>query len=530
MVVTPDFLAERLFDLAYLYQEWYYWITVIVMFLIHVGFCMYEVGVSRRRNMGHTLMKNAMLFPTVIITFYLFGWWIYGSFAGPSWTTAFIPLQYPDIVNGWDYAPWSPLMTTHMQEHFMLAFWAAFLLFSLTEASIVSGAVIERIRTGAFVILAVLVGSGVWIWLAAQAWSPWGWTVKYFGTHDAYASGIIHTIAGFFTLGVLINLGPRIGKFDENGNPREIPLHNQWLTCIGLFLIYTGFWGFYFACNIPTTLAWDVTMPYWGTVNIYGNPTNNSAIGTNFLLSLTGGLLAGYWVSKGNPFWTFSGGLAGVIAASAGNDLYHPMQAFILGFVTIPIIYRLHYYVEKRFKIDDAVGACAVHGYSGVLGLLYAGVLLWGYPAGGYPFGFDEVTGVTSPWGNAAAAVWEAGWGFIFGFVASWIMKKKGLLRVPPLIELAGLDRATPAIGEMYPYFPEVSAKDLSEFDQITVLEAQRITRKARSTNPGRNILLELPAYSKDSGRKDYLGMPTTEEMVRDAIRLEREMRKEAGK
>jgi ammonia channel protein AmtB len=408
----------------------------------------------------------------------------------------------------------------------MLAFWAAFLLFSLTEGSILSGAVIERCRVGAFLLMSVFLGSFVWIWLASQAWSPWGWTVKYFGSHDAYASGIIHTIAGWYTLGVLINLGPRIGRFDEKGNPRDVPLHNQWLTCIGLFLIYTGFWGFYFACNIPTALAWDPTMEmsYWGTVNIYGNPTSNSAIGTNFLLSLTGGFMGGFFASKGNPFWIFSGGLAGVIAASAGNDLYHPMQAFLLGFITIPIIYKLHYWVEKRFKIDDAVGACAVHGYSGVLGLIYAGILLWGYPAGGGPLGFDELQGVTTPWGNFMLAVWEAGWAFLFGFGASWIFKKLGLLRVPPLVELAGLDIASPAVGEMYPYFPPYRPEDFSEIDKVQGIEAHRILLKAKQgSKPGRNLLLNINAYSKDTGRKDYLGVPSPEDLIKDAIRLQKE-------
>ena len=98
-------------------------------------------------------------------------------------------------------------------------------------------------------------------------------------------------------------------------------------------------------------------------------------------MSLSGGLMAGYMMSKADPFWTFSGGLAGVISASAGNDLYHPIQALILGFVVVCIIYKLHYWVERRFKIDDAVGAVAVHGYAGFLGVVAAGFLLWGYPS-----------------------------------------------------------------------------------------------------------------------------------------------------
>ena len=117
------------------------------------------------------------------------------------------------------------------------------------------------------------------------------------------------------------------------------------------------------------------------------------AITFNFLTSLCGGMLSIYLVSKGDAFWTYSGGLAGVIAASAGNDLYHPLQAFLIG-ATVPVIsYKLHYYVERRFKLDSAVGAVAVHGYTGFLGTVVAGFVLWGYPSSP-----DALLGHTEPW------------------------------------------------------------------------------------------------------------------------------------
>ena len=96
-----------------------------------------------------------------------------------------------------------------------------------------------------------MLGSVTWIIDAAWGWHPAGWMVQLLGYHDAYASGVVHAIAGGTCLAVLINLGPRIGKFRADGTPRNIPPQNPWLVCIGLFLIYTGFWGFYAACNIP---------------------------------------------------------------------------------------------------------------------------------------------------------------------------------------------------------------------------------------------------------------------------------------
>ncbi|WP_309493508.1 hypothetical protein [Candidatus Hecatella orcuttiae] len=519
--MTVQQLAEMLQYAHGVWVEWFYWVTVIVMFFIHIGFGMYEVGVARRKNVGHTLMKNNMLFALILFTFYLFGWWVYGSFMGPNPINAFIPNYEGNPYVGGDFGPLSPFMTGNLQElppGFMLAFWAAFLLFAQTEGSIISGGMIERCRISSCVVLAVIVGSFVWIWLAAQGWSNGGWMLKWFGIHDAYASGIIHTIAGFFLLGCLINLGPRIGKFDPQGRPRDIPLHNQWMTAVGLFIIVTGFWGFYFACNVPLIIAWDLTLPYWGTVNIFGNPTTLSLVGTNFLMSLAGGMMGGFTVGRGNPFWTWSGVLMGIIGASSGNDLYHPFQAFIIGFITPFIGYKLHYWVERRFKIDDAVGACAVHGYCGFIGLgIFPGFLLWGYPTGGaYYFGFDYIAGVTTPWGQFASALWEAGWAFAIGFVCSWVLKKAKLLRVEPLVELVGLDMSSPAFGDMYPYFPQLPTDKLPEIDRVQYTEIAKYLGKTRSSR-GRFA-------SKDAGRKDYLPPASPKEMLEDAIRLQRKL------
>ena len=178
-------------------------------------------------------------------------------------------------------------------------FWAAFLLFSWTTASIVSGSIIERVKSGAFWLIAVMLGSVTWIIDAAWGWHYAGWMVQLLGYHDAYASGVVHAIAGGTCLAVLINLGPRIGKFAPDGTPRNIPPQNPWLVCIGLFLIYTGFWGFYAACNIPIYDVQAGDGVFYSATNIYLQPTTLSAITFNFIMALCGGLMAGYIVSKG---------------------------------------------------------------------------------------------------------------------------------------------------------------------------------------------------------------------------------------
>jgi ammonia channel protein AmtB len=259
--------------------------------------------------------------------------------------------------------------------------------------------------------------------------------VQLLGYHDAYASGVIHAIAGGAALALLIHVGPRIGKFKADGTPRNIVPHNPWLITIGLFLIYTGFWGFYVACNIPIIDVQEGDGVFLSATNIYLTPTTLSAITFNFLMSLSGGLMAGYIVSRGDAFWTYSAGLCGVIGASAGNDLYHPIQAMIIGAIVPVICYKLHYWVERKFKIDDAVGAVAVHGYGGFLGVVVAGFMLWGYPAS------QKYDAIITPWGNfVGAVIMFFVLGFIPCFILGAILKKLNMLRIPPEIELVGLD------------------------------------------------------------------------------------------
>ncbi len=421
-----------------IFTEFYYWITVALMFLIHIGFCMYEVGASRRKNHMHTLMKNSMLIPLVTVTWFFFGWWIYWAFPGGPFITGGWGHPIPDVATS--YLPWNEGMGPRLDDRISGVFWAAFLLFSWTAASIVSGAVIERIRSFAFWIFAILIGSVTWSIDAAWGWHYSGWMVELLGYHDAYASGVIHAIAGGTALGILVVLGPRLGKFAADGTPRDIVPHNPWLVCIGLFLIYTGFWGFYVACNVPLATVGFIDGQITGVTQtattIYLTPTTLGAITVNFLMSLSGGMLAGYMVSRGNAFWTYSGGLAGIIAASAGNDIYHPIQALIIGGIGTVFMYKLHYWVERTFKIDDAVGAVAVHGYAGFFGVVIAGFVLWGNPSSPYE-GFAEIT----PWGQLAGAMIMF-WGL--GFIPAWIIAKilaaANLLRIPKEIELLGLD------------------------------------------------------------------------------------------
>jgi ammonia channel protein AmtB len=235
-------------------------------------------------------------------------------------------------------------------------------------------------------------------------------------------------------------------------------------------MIYAGFWGFYVACNVPIidhgTLGGAEGVVNFTATTIYLTPTTLSAIVFNFLMSLSGGLIIGYIVSKGEAFWTYSAGLAGVITASAGNDLYHPIQAMLIGGIGAYCAYKLHFWVERKFKIDDPVGAVAVHGYAGFIGLIIAGFMLWGHPA---TAAYHAEVATINPLGQFLGAIIMFGvLGFLPAFIVSKILMGMGMLRVPPAVELVGLDMSEEFAEELDAI--EVSQADIEEAKRLGLL------------------------------------------------------------
>jgi len=444
--------------------EQFYFFTVALMWLIHVGFMSYETGVARRKNALATAMKNILTIAVVTPSFYYFGWWIYncnqpGLPIGPN-STDFTSAACQGGI------PWSDLFGPNLTNNINLIFFLAFLLFSWTTASIMSGAVIERIRLSAYLLLAVMLGSAVWILDAAWGWSAGGWLTLRFGFHDAIASLVVHGIAGAFALGVVFNLGPRIGKYTREGLTRVFKPHNLHMTLMGLMLLFTGFYGFYAACLVIAS----TTFPGWA--NIYLSPTTLGSIAMIITFGFAGGFTGGYFASRGDPFWTISGGLAGVIGVSAGADVYAPTLGYLLAAATAALTVWAGQWIEVRMRVDDAVGAIAVHGVAGFLGVLWVGVF-----AAGYPTGLNNVD--SSIGGQLMGMATFLPLGFLSGWGASLVLKKLGLLRVPLEVELDGLD-----VAEYVPdlYLPEIAKADeiLVEPDGTEVGASQVLPGEAR--------------------------------------------------
>jgi ammonia channel protein AmtB len=418
--------AGQVQDSAILGEQFYFF-TVVLMWLIHAGFMSYEAGVARRKNVMTTAMKNILTIAVVTPTFYYLGWWIYscaqpGLAIGPN-SSDFTSVTCQSGI------PWSDTFGPNLTNNINLIFFLAFLLFSWTTASIMSGAIIERARVSAYLVLACLLGSVVWILDAAWGWSAGGWLTLRFGFHDSIASGVVHGVAGAFTLGVLFNVGPRIGRYTRDGLTRHFKPHNLHITALGLMLIFTGFYAFYGACLVIASTSF----PGWA--NIYLSPTTLGSITMVITMGFAGGFTGGYFASRGDPFWTISGGLAGVIGVSAGADVYAPTLAYLLSMLTAALAYYAGTWIETKMRVDDAVGAVAVHGCSGFLGMLWVGVF-----AAGYPTGINNVE--SSIGGQLMGMATFLPLGFLTGYVASGILKRLNLLRVPPEVEIEGLDLA----------------------------------------------------------------------------------------
>ena len=417
-------MEEQLAAAGVIIAEVYYYLTVPLMVIIHAGFLAYEMGATRMKNVLASGIKNILAFAFMVPTFYLFGWFVYWA-----WPNGLIPSPENWAV-AVEYAnPVGQVMGPHLGDHATGVFWAAFTMFAATTASIFSGSVIERIRIGAFIILAIVLGSFAWVVAAAWGWSAGGWLVTQWGYHDFGAAGVVHMVAGFFALGVLINLGPRFGKFNADGSANDIPGHNMPLTLVGLMLIIVGFFGFLMACLLYPTV-WT-TNGEWAS--IYGTPMTLSALGFNILMGFAGGII-GAWIFTRDPFWMMSGALAGIIACASGLDVWWPPMAFAIAFIGGAILKPSARFFEN-LGIDDAVGAVTVHGTVGIWGVLAVGIFASGY-GGALDAGAVQITFV----GQLIGAACMFALGFVPGYVLSLIFRIMGILRIPHQVESAGLD------------------------------------------------------------------------------------------
>jgi ammonium transporter, Amt family len=380
----------------------YLMLATVLVFVMHAGFTMVEAGFTRSKNAANITGKNLMTICLGVLTYYAIGWGLmYGeSFAGLFGTDYFFLIgsgYEPDAILEIDFA-----------------FQA---MFAATAATIVSGAVAERMRFGAYI--AVAVGMTALIYPIVGAWTWGGGWLDSLGFTDFAGSTIVHMTGGAAALVGAGMLGARIGRYSEDGTVNPIPGHSMPLGALGVLLLFFGWFGF----NGGSVLALD-------------GPAIASVLVTTALAGAAGGVAAAFYTRVTEGFWDVTmignGMLAGLVGITAGADVVSNAMAVAVGAIA-GVVVVISIGALDRVRIDDPVGAISVHGTCGILGTVWVGFahtgegLLYG---GGFGLLVAQIIGVVAvaAWVMGAAAV-------LFG-----ALKAAGALRVPPIEEIEGLD------------------------------------------------------------------------------------------
>jgi Amt family ammonium transporter len=376
-------------------------IAGILVFLMQAGFTLVESGMTQSKNAVNIAMKNLLDICVGSLTFWLVGY----------------SLMYGDTSNGWFF--WSGLMQGEGADLFFQTMFAA------TAATIVSGAIAGRTKYSTYIIFSIVMTAVIYPISGGWQWQGSGWLTE-LGFIDFAGSSIVHSVGGWAALVAALMVGPRIGKY-VNGKVLPIPGHNQVLATLGVFILWFGWFGF----NGGSQLAWG---------GADATAASNVVLITN-LAAAAGGLGAlittWIWYGKPNLSQTLNGALAGLVSITAGCGNMSTSGAVLAGLIGGIIVVFSIEFIEKKLKIDDAIGAASVHGVAGVWGTVVIG--LWGVD-GDTGIGLFNGGGVTQlgvqALGSLAYAVWAVG----LSFIVLGILKATLGLRVSEEVEIEGLD------------------------------------------------------------------------------------------
>lgn len=323
-------------------------IAAFLVFFMQAGFAIVESGFTRAKNAGNIIMKNLMDFVLGSIFFFLIGFALMfgedaGGFVG---TTGFFNTVSLADENGMmNGLPIGVFMIFHT-------------VFCATSATIVSGAMAERTKFSTYLIYSACISIFIYPITGHWIWSD-GW-LSSLGFHDFAGSTAVHMVGGICAfIGAAIE-GPRIGKFDENGKAKAIPGHNIVMGALGVFILWFCWFGFNCGSTTgATTSLGDIAMT-----------TNLAAVmATVTVLAIT-------WIRYGKPdvSMTLNGTLAGLVAITAGCDYVSNYSAMIIGVIAGFVVVFIVEFLDKVVKVDDPVGAVAVHGGCGAIGTICTGI------------------------------------------------------------------------------------------------------------------------------------------------------------
>ena len=379
-------------------------IAAALVFLMHLGFATLESGLCQQKNVVNVLFKNVFIISIGVITYAFFGFNTHypGDFNGWfSWGGMIGDLN-ADGGNTWGYGGLSLAMTGFGDFIFQA-------MFAATGATIVSGAVAERVKLSSFMIFAVIfVGVA---YPVAGSWHWGGGVLAEMGFKDFAGSTVVHAFGGFGALACVMVLGPRKGKYTESGI-KPIPAHSFPLAAIGVFLLMFGWYGF----NGGSVLS--------------AEPSALGLVFTTTTLGATAGALGAIAISwfmlkKPDLSMALNGILAGLVGITANADVISVTSALIIGFIAGVIVVFSIISLDKA-KIDDPVGAISVHGVCGIWGTVATAI---------FADGFDFMV-------QLKGALLVSVFAFAFAYIVFSILKAVMGVRVSEEEEDRGLDIA----------------------------------------------------------------------------------------
>jgi ammonium transporter, Amt family len=444
------------------------WIVIgaaLVIFM-QAGFALVETGFCRAKHSAHVVSTNFAVFGLGFVAFFLVGFPF--MFGGYSYVLPGFDYGLDKAINAtgngaligsgqWVFL-WKGGWAGSFFEGNNLAFSGAAMAFFLymvafmdTTATIPTGSMAERWKWKSFCIWALFCGALYYPLFGAWTWGG-GWLSQLGnsmdlgnGYVDFAGSGVVHAMGGVAALAGAIVLGPRIGKFGKDGKPRALPGHSIPMAMLGTFILLFGWFGF----NAASTFA--ASDPQVGVV------AANTAIAGAF-----GAVIGMCWIwfrtGKPDPGMMANGMLAGLVAITAPCAFVDPWAAMVIGIIAAFIVVEAVFFVERKLKVDDPVGAIAVHGFNGLFGVLAVGIFANGrYGAGwnltttfvdaeGAPKGVVGVLYSSDGWGQLASqaigalVICTVMFGLVFLFFKIQNALTKGGIRSEEADEVEGLD------------------------------------------------------------------------------------------
>ncbi len=381
-------------------------ISTALVFIMSLGFATVESGLTQSKNTVNILFKNVTIVGIGLLTYAVGGFnlmypgdaWIFGKWFGFSgWG-----ISSPEGAAG---------LIAYADGHY--TYWTDFLfqgMFAATAATIVSGAVAERVKLNSFLIFSVFFVGLVYPFLGSWNWGG-GWLSE-MGFHDFAGSTLVHSVGGWGALAGAVLLGPRLGKY-ANGAIKAIPGHSMPLATIGVFMLWLGWFGF----NGGSVLSADP-----GAVSYVLVTTSLAACA-----GMTGAMFTSQWIQKKPDLsMVLNGTLAGLVGITAGADTVSILSSILIGLIAGILVVLAVIFFDTKLKIDDPVGALSVHLVCGVWGTLAVGIFSTD-PAHSFAV---QLIGVVAYGLSAAAAAFA-----IFG-----VLKATTGIRVSKEEETQGLD------------------------------------------------------------------------------------------